>query len=252
MPTFQRFCTLLLPVLFLAACTPPKNKVFQPKELYNSKDLVITQVSENAFEHTSFKQTDDFGYVPCNGVVVRDGNEVIVFDTPTNVKSSDGLIRWIKDSLKCKILAVIPTHFHDDCTGGLQAFDEQGIPSFALQKTIALAKEFQMPVPKNGFQDSLRLSLGNTYVTARFHGEGHTRDNVVGYFPKEKLLFGGCLVKTLGASKGYIGDANVPAWSGTVTKVKQAYPDAKIVIPGHGDFGNTQLLDYTIQLFKQG
>jgi metallo-beta-lactamase class B len=251
MPTFLRNIAVLLLFLSGNSCHLSRQKAFVPVEVYNTKDLVITQLSENAFQHTSFKQTDDFGYVPCNGMVVRDGGETIVFDTPTNIKSADGLIRWIKDSLRCSIQAVIPTHFHDDCTGGLQAFDEAGIPSYALQKTIVLAKANQLPVPKNGFQDSLKLPVGNTYVTARFHGEGHTRDNIVGYFPKEAIMFGGCLIKTLGASQGYIGDANVPAWSGTVAKVKQAYPNAKIVIPGHGDPGNTQLLDYTMQLFKQ-
>jgi hypothetical protein len=45
-------------------------------------------------------------------------------------------------------------------------------------------------------------------------------------------LFGGCLLKELDASKGYLGDANVSAWSDTVEKVKKEYPDVKIVIRG--------------------
>jgi metallo-beta-lactamase class B len=30
----------------------------------------------------------------------------------------------------------------------------------------------------------------------------------------------------------------------------KAYPKAKIVVPGHGEYGNQQLLDHTIKLFK--
>lgn len=58
-------------------------------------------------------------------------------------------------------------------------------------------------------------------------------------------MFGGCLIKESGASKGYLGDANVNAWSGTVEKVKTAYSAVKIVVPGHGDYGssNTGLYD---------
>jgi metallo-beta-lactamase class B len=63
-------------------------------------------------------------------------------------------------------------------------------------------------------------------------------------------LFGGCLIKTLKASKGYLDDANVQAWSATVEAVKQAYPNAQVVVPGHGDYGNNKLLDYTIKLFR--
>lgn len=70
------------------------------------------------------------------------------------------------------------------------------------------------------------------------------------YFPGKNILFGGCLLKEIDASKGYLGDANVAEWSNTVEKVKAAYPNVKIVIPGHGDYGDGKLLDYTIKLFK--
>ena len=74
--------------------------------------------------------------------------------------------------------------------------------------------------------------------------------NVVSYFPKENILFGGCLIKELQATKGYLGDANVGEWSSTVEKVKQQYPNVKIVIPGHGKIGGKDLLDFTIKLFE--
>lgn len=231
-------------------CSSQKQLAFKPKVIYKTSDLVITQVSENSFVHTSYKQTHDFGNVPCNGLVVRDSNEVIIFDTPTNDTSSNELIKWIKEKLQCKINAVIPTHFHDDCLGGLKAFHDNNIPSYANVKTIELAKANNLPVPQNGFNDSLILKVGNKNITAKFFGEGHTKDNIVGYFPVENIMFGGCLIKTLDASKGYLGDANVAAWSATVEKVKEAYPDVKVVVPGHGKYGNVQLLDYTINLFK--
>jgi metallo-beta-lactamase class B len=242
----------LITALAFAAfqCSPLNRSSFKAPTVYQSSDLEVIQISENAFQHISYKQTNDFGNVPCNGVVVRDGNEAIVFDTPTNDKSAEVLIKWIHDSLHCKVNAVIPTHFHDDCLGGLKAFDARDIPSYAYFRTIELAKEHGLPVPRLGFSDSLRLRVGETYVVARFLGEGHTRDNVVGYFPREQVLFGGCLIKTLKASKGYLDDANVQAWSATVEAVKQAYPNAQVVVPGHGDYGNNKLLDYTIKLFR--
>ncbi|MEV4886405.1 subclass B1 metallo-beta-lactamase [Chitinophaga ginsengisegetis] len=231
-------------------CYAQKNNPFKPKVVYKSDDLIVTQISKNAFEHTSFLQTDDFGNVPCNGLIVSNSNEAIVFDTPTNDKSSEELIKLIKETLHCKINAIIPTHFHNDCLGGLKAFDNNNIPSYAYFKTIALAKENNFPVPKNSFRDSLILKVGNKNIIAKFFGEGHTKDNVVGYFPSENIMFGGCLIKESGANKGYLGDANVAAWSNTVEKVKQEYPNVKIVIPGHGEYGNKKLLDYTINLFK--
>lgn len=227
-----------------------KKSIFKPKEVYKSKDLIVTQIAENTFEHTSFKQTNDFGYVACNGLIVRNSNEVIIFDTPTNDKNSEELIKWVNESLHCKINAIIPTHFHDDCLGGLKTFHDHNIASYAYFKTIELARENKYEVPENSFTEPLKLKVGKASITAKFFGEGHTSDNVVGYFPSENILFGGCLIKEVNAGKGYLGDANVPEWSNTVEKIKKAYPNVKVVIPGHGDFGDGKLLDYTIKLFK--
>ena len=111
-------------------------QIFKPKVVYKTDDLIVTQISNNAFEHTSYLQTNDFGKVPCNGLVVRSENETAIFDTPTNDKSAEELIKWIEEKLQCKVKAIIPTHFHDDCLGGLKAFHDHNIPSYAYFKTI--------------------------------------------------------------------------------------------------------------------
>ncbi|WP_459511146.1 subclass B1 metallo-beta-lactamase [Aquirufa sp. TARAVU-A1A] len=219
------------------------------QKIYTSDRLNITSLSENTFVHTSFLQTDDFGKVACNGLIVRSGHEVAVFDTPTDDPSSQELIRWVQDMLKCRIVAIVPTHFHSDCLGGLSAFHVAGISSMANEKTIELATQHQMTVPQKGFSGKSSLLVGGNEVQLRFFGEGHTRDNVVAYFPSEQILFGGCLIKEIGASKGFLGDANVGAWSATVEKIQSAYPDVKHVVPGHGAVGDTKLLEYTRQLF---
>lgn len=231
-------------------CSAQKRFIFKTKEIYKSNDLTINQLGQNSFEHTTFLQTNDFGKVPCNGLIVRSNNETIVFDTPSDDNTSLELIQWIKDSLHCKINAIIPTHFHNDCLGGLKAFHDNNIPSYAYFKTIDLAKEKNFAVPQNSFRDSLILKVGNENIIAKFFGEGHTKDNIVGYFPGDNILFGGCLIKEINATKGFLGDANVAEWSATVEKVKKGYPAVKIIIPGHGAYGNTKLLDYTIKLFK--
>ena len=232
------------------SCNSQKRERYKPKEVYKSANLSVIQITQNAFQHISYMKTNDFGNVACNGLIVRNSNEAIVFDTPTNVNSSEELIKWIKETLHCKIKAIIPTHFHDDCLGGLKAFDENNIPSYSYYKTIELAKINGFVVPKNSFNESLILNVGTEKIVVKFFGEGHTKDNIVGYFPSENVMFGGCLIKTLDAGKGYLGDANVSDWSETVEKVKKEYPNVKIIVPGHGDYGNQKLLDYTIQLFK--
>ena len=234
-------------ILLLISCKTAKIA----DKSYTSKNLVIEKVADHVYQHTTYLQTDSFGNVPCNGMVAVNGNEAIVFDTPTKDSVSLELIKWISESLKCKVVAVIPTHFHEDCLGGLKAFHDNGIPSYASIKTIEQARLNNYPVPQNGFDGLKEFKVGSAIAIAEFNGEGHTRDNVIGYFPSEKAMFGGCLIKELKATKGYLGDANVGAWSETVRKVKVKYPDAQLIIPGHGKYGDTALLDYTIQLFEK-
>lgn len=220
-----------------------------PEIVYQSDSLVITQLTENIYRHTSFFYSKDFGKVPCNGMIIKDNNEVLLFDTPATYNESKTLIKWIKNELKAKINGVVATHFHEDCVGGLEAFKENKIPSFARNATIAYTKAKHFPVPETGFERDTVITVGSKKAEARFFGEGHTKDNIVGYFPDEKVLFGGCLIKEINAGKGNLNDANVSDWAETVRKIKKEYPDVQIVIPGHGETGNKQLLDYTINLF---
>lgn len=227
-----------------------RNERFEPKVVYKTNDLIITQISKNAFEHTSFLITQEYGKVPCNGLIIKNKNEALIFDTTVDDTSSEELINWVNKTLGCKIRAIIPSHFHEDNLGGLKAFHKNNIASYAHHKTIKLAKQHNLEVPKKSINDSITLKVGNKNVIVKFFGEGHTKDNIVGYFPSEKILFGGCLIKSLNARKGNLNDANVKDWSKTVEKVKKEYPNVKVVVPGHGKFGSQKLLDYTIEMFK--
>ncbi|MBV7267886.1 subclass B1 metallo-beta-lactamase [Winogradskyella luteola] len=220
--------------------------------VYQTENLIIKKLSNHIYQHVSFLNTDDFGKVECNGMLVVNENEGVVFDTPTDNKSSLELINFTTNDLKKKITAIIPTHFHEDCVGGIQAFEQHNIPAYASTQTIELLKEngqiFSSPI--KDFDGSLTLSIGNKKVYAKYFGEGHTKDNIIGYFPESNAIFGGCLIKTVGASKGYLDDANTNKWSETVQKIKLKYPGTKIVIPGHGKSGGTELFHYTIKLFE--
>jgi len=71
------------------------------------------------------------------------------------------------------------------------------------------------------------------------------------WIPAKKVLFGGCLVKALNAKNlGNTTEADLTAYPKTLKKVKETYPDAKTVIPGHGQPGSLELIDHTINLCK--
>lgn len=262
------FLSLILAGLLVVSCKedkrPSKNssapKVSEntPKlgkvnsVVYQTDQLMVKKLSDHVYVHTSFLKTEEYGKVACNGMLVLNKNEAVLFDTPTNDKASKELIDYITEEQNAKIKAVVPTHFHKDCVAGLGAFYDNNIPVYASEKTIKLMKENEnsLYIGITGFEGVLVLDVGGKKVFATFFGEGHTKDNIIAYFPSGKAIFGGGLIKAIGAEKGNLEDANVNAWPKTVRKLKKKYPDIRIVIPGHGEPGGAELFDYTIHLFQ--
>lgn len=219
--------------------------------IYQTENLIVKKLSNHIYQHISLLITDDFGKVECNGMVVINGNEAVIFDTPADSESSVQLINFITNELKTTITAIIPTHFHEDCVGGIQEFEKQSIPIYVSNLTAELLRENGRNFSNLMMFDSFHaLNIGNKKVYVEYFGEGHTKDNVIGYFPESNAIFGGCLIKSFGANKGYLGDAYTDKWSETVQQVKLKYPNIEIVIPGHGKSGGTELFDYTIKLFE--
>jgi metallo-beta-lactamase class B len=218
--------------------------------IYKSDKLLVKQLSPNVYQHITFLNSESFGKVSCNGMIVLDKNEALVFDTPSTNEDSEELLTFLTRKLKLKVKGVVATHFHIDCLGGLETFHKYGITSYASKKTIASAKTQNYPLPQKPFDEKLVLAAGNKKAYIEYFGEGHTRDNVIAWFPDDKIIFGGCLIKEQGATKGNLADANTTAWPETVKKIKLKYPDVRIIIPGHGETGGINLLEYTIGLFE--
>jgi metallo-beta-lactamase class B len=214
-----------------------------------SEDLEITRLSEHGYIHISYMTVPKWGRVACNGLIYKMGNECFVVDTPPDQALSQQLIDWIEKNLKADIKGIAVGHWHDDCLGGLDAFHAKKIPSYSLFLTQTEAKKHGFPVPKTGFHKELKLQIGDSDVICYYPGGGHTRDNIVVWFPADKLLFGGCLVKEKRSqSKGNTKDAVLEDWAQSVLNVKKRFPEAQIVIPGHGQPGGLDLLDHTARI----
>ncbi|MCI4668155.1 MAG: subclass B1 metallo-beta-lactamase [Bacteroidia bacterium] len=216
-----------------------------------AQDLEIYKLSERVYIHRTFQTVKGFGRFTSNGMVfVKDG-QCVIFDTPPNVPYTDSLIKWIQDSLQAQIVGVVVNHFHVDCLGGLEAVHKLGIPSYASSWTQYLASKDSAIVPTKGFNRKKTLSVGGKKIILEFLGGAHTDDNIIAYIPSEKVLFGGCMIKSLWSNQGNTANANMFMWPETVKEVRRKYNDAEYVIPGHGKHGGLELLDYTIKLFSR-
>ncbi|MFH1717597.1 MAG: subclass B1 metallo-beta-lactamase [Planctomycetota bacterium] len=212
-------------------------------------DVTVTRLADGVWLHTTYYDLLRLKHVPANGLIVINGPDAVMIDTPWTDEQTGVLFDWVAREHKAAIRKVVPTHSHIDCAGGLAEAHRRGADSFALQKTADILAKAGKPAPQNWFTERMSLACGDTRVEAAFLGGGHTIDNIVVWIPAKKMLFGGCLVKALNAKNlGNISESDLPAFPKTLKKVKEAYPDAKIVIPGHGQPAGLDLIDHTIKL----
>lgn len=238
-------------IVFIVIALIHKSALSQPddKKIRISNDIELIKLSENAYVHVSYASLPNFGRFPSNGLIFINGNEAFLFDTPMTDSLTMNLVTWLKDSMNLTITGFVPNHWHEDCMGGLLYLQRQKIESYANQLTIDMAKTKHLPIPAHGFKDSLQLQLGDKLIQCYYPGPAHTVDNIVVWIPSEQILFAGCMVKSANSKNlGNTADGDLVAYPKTIDRLMQRFPNAKIVIPGHGQFGGFDLMKHTKEL----
>jgi len=190
--------------------------------------------------------------VPANGMYLVTNDGVVMFDTPWDTTQFQPLLDSIKNRHNKNVVMCIATHFHEDRTGGLQYYAQKGIKTYTTVRTDELSKEKGMKRAEFLIQKDTVFRIGQYSFQTYFPGPGHAPDNIVVWFDKEKILYGGCLIKSANDSDlGYLGDADVKKYATTIRNVQEKCKKPKYVIPGHGNWTNTKSLDHTLQMAQQ-
>jgi metallo-beta-lactamase class B len=212
-------------------------------------DVELSSIAEGVWVHTTYFDVPGYGRVPANGLVVVDGEEAMLIDLPWTDQQTAALFDWVAGEHGAVVKTVVPTHFHDDCMGGLAEAHRRRAVSYGLVKTIEIARQKGLPIPQIPYQYRTMVRCGRTVALMTHFGAGHTTDNVVAWLPRQGVLFGGCLIKSLDSpSLGNTKDGDLEAYPITLRKVLAAYRHAKIVVPGHGDWGGPELIEHTLKL----
>jgi len=219
--------------------------------VYLSSELYIVQLSKSAYVHVSFHTDPKWGRFSSNGMVYVDMEKghAYLFDTPMDDSLTKALVNWIKNKQHWKLKMFCPNHFHEDCTTELNLNEGSEMITLLHAKTAQL-----LAIDSTNIDFQCFTSHYNhlKHFEVYYLGEAHTSDNIVVWFPKENILFGGCMVKSMQSkSLGNTTDANLEAWPKTIQKVKSKFKEAELVIPGHGPWGTSQLLDHTLKLLKE-
>jgi len=216
-------------------------------------DIELTHIRDSIFIHTTWFEIkgDNSEKFPSNGLLIVRNGKALMVDTPNSNEQTQQMFDFLKDSLGITVTKVVVSHFHSDCLGGLEFLHEKKVESISGDLTYKKCEELKLPLPKTTFAEKMELNFEGETVICQYFGGGHTHDNIVVYVPKSRVMFGGCLIKSVSATDlGNIADASVNEWQETVMKMMLTYPEMEVVIPGHGDSGSSHLLYHTIQLVK--
>lgn len=233
---------LLLPRVVCAAVSS------KPTPLH----LKVRPVAKDVFVHTSYYRYPGMvAPVPSNGLIIGTKEGAILIDTAWDPDQTLELLRWVADSLHQRVKLVVITHAHQDRLGGLDVLQANNIKVYSTPLTAARATVMQQPAPTPAIKPFTLIRAGRTRLELFFPGPGHAPDNMVAWLPRQKILFGGCLIKEKTAlALGNIDDADLKKWPAAVRKVAARYPNAATVVPGHGAWGGPELLTRTLELLR--
>ncbi len=213
--------------------------------------LIISCLTNDFYLYTTYKTIDGKPF-PSNSMYVITDSGVIMIDTPWDVDQTNPLLDSIENKHHKKVVMCIVTHSHADRTAGLDILKQKGIKTFSTQKTLELSKKQSEKQAAYYFISDTTFDFGNHSFQTYYPGEGHTKDNIIIWFSKEKILYGGCLVKSTEANGlGNVADANLAQWPISIKHVMEHFPKPIFVIPGHNGWSINQSLKHTLKLLYQ-
>ena len=219
-----------------------------------SEKLQLIQLAENVYVHVSLSEVEGYGTVSSNGLVVVNPPQfgtAHLYDTPMDEDATLALYDFVKDSLGVVITECIPTHWHNDCLGGMRVLKDNGVLFRGGIRTQNTLKAKGLDTLDRVFNDRYHYFIHGSMIKVKFYGEGHALDNLVVYDRNNAILFGGCLVRSSYAtSMGNTKDGNLRDWAKTVKKVNRKIKHIEYVVPGHGPIDTREALTHTIKLAK--
>lgn len=216
-----------------------------------SPKLVISPLAGDFYIYTTYN-TYEGNSMPAHGMYLVTSKGVVLFDTPWDTTQFQPLLDSITWKHKQTVTICIATHWHSDRTEGLAYYRQKGIKTYTTSLTDKLCSQNGKKRAEYLMDRDTVFNIGQYAFEVYYPGEGHTADNIVIWFNKEKVLYGGCLIKGADAENlGFLGDANAMEYQATLEKVQRKFPDPEFIIVSHHDWKNHKSLDHSIELAKK-
>jgi metallo-beta-lactamase class B len=213
--------------------------------------LTISSLTSNFYVYTTWGTAGGQPY-PSNGLYMVTSKGVVLMDSPWDTTQFQPLLDSIWQRHHQPVVLCIATHWHSDKTAGLDYYRGKGIKTYSSRLTDSLSLANGKPRAAFLFDNDTTFTVGGYAIQTFYPGEAHTRDNIVVWFGKDRVLYGGCLVKSTEASDlGFTGDGNLGAYAETVRRVQAKFPNPAYVIPGHLAWRDPASLQHTLDMAQK-
>ena len=216
-------------------------------------DLEVIPLADGVWRHRSWRLLESGMRFPSNGLMVRDGNALVLVDTAWGDTLTEALLTWADTALAWPVREAIGTHAHDDRVGGAAVLARRGIPlhvSPATHRRLSVADAAYAQSIPGLHAPGEWVRIGGLEVFAM--GPAHAPDNVAVWIARSRVLFGGCAVRAEASTTlGDLADADTLRWADALFRLQQRYGRARIVVPGHGEPGGAALLAHTRSLLPR-
>lgn len=210
----------------------------------------ITPLTDSVYLFTSYGAFNG-KYYPANGLFALTPKGAVVIDGPWDPKDRQPLLDSIWKRHQQKVILCLATHFHEDRSGALKEYGALGIATYATKMTDSLCELHNEPRAKHLMTPDTTFHLGSLTMQTFYPGPGHAPDNIVVWLPREKILYGGCFLKSVeDENLGNLSDANIAVWDQDALKLKR-FKHPRYMIVGHGDWHSLQAIYHTIELVKK-
>ena len=229
---------LVCPVFFMMAQTGTK--------------LRFEMLTDSIYAYTT-RQMYSGSPFPSNSLYLVTKEGVVLIDTPWDETQFQPLLDSIQKRHGQKVVMCIATHFHEDSTAGLEYYASQGITTWSSRYTLDLCREHGFKQAQYVFEKDTVFNVGGYAFEAFYPGEGHTKDNIVVWLAKDRVLYGGCLIKSHeNDGLGNVADANISAWDETIKRLLDRYKRPAIVVPGHFAWSRgRKALKHTLKILEK-
>lgn len=208
-------------------------------------NLKITNLAGDFYIYTTYNLYKG-ERIPANGMYLVTPEGVVLFDSPWDTTQFQPLLDSIQARHHQNVVICFATHFHNDRTAGLDYYRKQGIKTYTTSLTDELSRKNGMKRAEFLIENDTVFTVGGYSFETYYPGPGHSPDNIIFWFSKERIIYGACLIKSFeDEDLGYLGDANTKEYSRTIQRVQQKCKQPRWVIVGHGNWSQVSSLEHT-------